>query len=147
MSPSWQQRCFSLQCLFLCWLVGWCCRHIRSRFMRGLICLWVFSWSDLTWTRRRAVVQTPANRLMAQQAPCLYVDIIHHYPCVCEEKRGGGHPLEPSLCPNSPAVGLFRHGQERSVGALSPRPGLGHGAGLRLREVSVWTGLAVTQCF
>lgn len=52
---------------------------------------------QLPQDRGRAVVQTQVNRLMAQQAPSIHVDIIHHYPCV-------RHPLDGGRCPNLPAV-------------------------------------------
>ena len=63
---------------------------LPSLWICGVIDLMSYKASSRR-TGGRAVVQTPANRLMAQQAPCVYVapDIIHHYPCV-------RHPLDRS---------------------------------------------------
>lgn len=62
-------------------------------------------------TGGRAVVQTPVNRLMAQQAPCICMEIlsiiIHVWGILCT--------LSKLAC-----SGLFKGGQERSVKALKP---------------------------
>lgn len=84
----------------VCWLV----LRPFSSMNEGIFYIYgVIDWkfykvsTEIPQDRRRAVVQTPANRLMTQQAPCMYVDIIHHYPCVRHSLNGG-------RCPNLPAV-------------------------------------------
>ena len=65
--------------------------------MNELLYVWIYGVLDVeSWKvsvqlppdRRRAVVQTPVNRLMAQQAPRIHVDMIHHYPCVTRPLNG-----------------------------------------------------------
>ena len=64
---------------------------------------------------RRAVVQTPGNRLMAQQARCIYVV---HCPSLSMWTR--------SRCPNLPAVVCSETAKRGRVEHWT-RPGLGHG--------------------